>query len=90
MRCNQATSRHGARGLRARPARIGPARSRRAGRLRRRAGAGSGRGAGGRGRNEPANLVAVLRTLARCHGVSEEDAAHATTAAAARFFRLPA
>ena len=43
---------------------------------------------GGRGRNEPSNLPAILRTVAECHGVGEDDAARATTANAVEFFRL--
>jgi len=43
---------------------------------------------GGRGRNEPSNLPAILRTVAECHGVGEDDAARATTANAVEFFQL--
>jgi len=43
---------------------------------------------GNRGRNEPANLPAVLRTVAECHGVGEEEAALATTRNAVAFFGL--
>lgn len=39
-------------------------------------------------RNEPANLVHVLRTLARCLQRDEAQVAQETTAAARRFFRL--
>lgn len=44
---------------------------------------------GGRGRNEPANLPAILRTVAECHRVAEEEAARITTANAIGFFGLP-
>mmetsp|Transcript_17759 Transcript_17759/g.43062 ORF Transcript_17759/g.43062 Transcript_17759/m.43062 type:complete len:434 (+) Transcript_17759:119-1420(+) len=43
---------------------------------------------GARGRNEPANLVAVLRTAAEAYGKPEEDVAKATTENAMRFFKL--
>ncbi len=46
-------------------------------------------GPGRSGRNEPALLVWVIRQLATCLGVAEEELAAVTTANARRFFRLP-
>eukprot|EP00285_Hemiselmis_virescens_P005396 CAMPEP_0173397946 /NCGR_PEP_ID=MMETSP1356-20130122/39999_1 /TAXON_ID=77927 ORGANISM="Hemiselmis virescens, Strain PCC157" /NCGR_SAMPLE_ID=MMETSP1356 /ASSEMBLY_ACC=CAM_ASM_000847 /LENGTH=248 /DNA_ID=CAMNT_0014357329 /DNA_START=15 /DNA_END=761 /DNA_ORIENTATION=+ len=43
---------------------------------------------GKKGRNEPSNLPAVLRTVAECHGMGEEEVAKATSSNAARFFGL--